>query len=196
MRRNRGRHVSRWESSRWRRKVLGVPIVGWVLGVATTALAVVGFVVLLGTSGNVGSAGAIDVYYASGGDPQATPVAGALTTCQAARIDEANMELSFNGALPGSACEFSVWINNRASASSAARLQGFNLDSPAFASGDIRATVAECGQTIPVDAQGNVTFTIWVDGLEPGSNLLFNPSLDGLEWVAEALYDPADCVQT
>lgn len=173
-------------ASRWRRRFLGLPVAVWLLGLAGTALAVAGFLVLLGTSGSVTAGQAIDVSYKQTGGFSVVDQAGAECTVQ--RQSNAEIRITAANAYPGGHCTFSVRVENGGQA--AARLQAFRLNSPA-----VEAAVQTCGQTLAaMNGDADVRFTLtFTDDLQAGQQVTFNPASDGLEWVAANLYNAADC---
>lgn len=191
-----GRHVTAEGRSRWRRKIAGVPVVGWIIGASGTALAIVGFLVFVGASGSVTSAAGIDVY-AFAGSGSSTVLAGS-PTCSTSVVGDGEVALTFADAYPGDSCSFTVSFANK-SQDAAARLQDFALSSVDFAGGDIEADLgAACGTTInaaasqdlPAGVLKAVTVTLTASAsLTPGQTFTFDPLNDGWEWVVDSLYD-------
>ena len=199
-------HIGKHEARRWqrrtlgleprrskfKRKIFGIPVVGWLVGIALPAAAIVGFLVLLGASGTISPASSIDVEFSTA-SPTGAPVAGD-PICSITNPSQTTTAPVVNNATPGAACEFKVRVVNQGPA--IARLEGFKLESAGFASGDIRATVAQCGQSIAPDISADVIFTIWVDDIDPAGGFQFDPALDGLEFATDALYTGSECEQT
>lgn len=174
--------------SRWRRRVLGLPVVAWLIGIAGTALAVVGFIVVLGTAGSVTSAPPIDISYATnvnGSIIAGTPVCGGV------RNSASQITLTITNAQPGDVCRYNVQVTTTA-ASAPARWQGFKLGSPGGT--HLTRTNTGCGMTIAPGSTDIVSFDLAVKPtFPPGGSITFDPLLDGLEFRTASQYVAAVC---
>ena len=82
--------------SRWRRKILGIPVFGWLIGLTGTALAaVIGYLVLMGVSGTFEPSAEILVYYEAAGPISAEPRVGS-PTCTATFVSEDEVQFGEN----------------------------------------------------------------------------------------------------
>lgn len=180
-------------ASRLRRKILGLPVVGWLFVLGGTALAVVGFIVLLGTSGEISAQPGLNIEYVAVDPDQTMRVAGDTGTCEIVFNSPTDVGLGIGGATPGTACQFRVQVRNLGPAD--AVLDGFTLGSPGFEG--IRATVAQCGLVVPGDGTPtSFNFTVWVDDIAPSQVLNFDPAVDGLLWATPQFSDQTGCEQT
>jgi hypothetical protein len=181
-------------ANRWRRKLLGLPVAVWVWSIAAVALAVAGFIVLLGTSGSFNAANGIDVHYNNHVANSATVQAG-TPTCTIQFVSPSEIQIGATGALPGDVCRYRVEMAN--AGTSDAKLQGFVL--PAAA--PVTAAVLDaqngpgCGATLPATSgvgffAVDITFTA---ALSPGQVITLNPAQHGFRWVIPNQYNPATC---
>jgi hypothetical protein len=156
---------------------------------------VLGYLVLLGATGTVSPAKAIDISYKN--EPIVSQkIAGptAATCAGTSPGSPSPITLTITNALDGTHCRFTVQVETLGSAAThdSARLEGFTVTDP-----NLSATVAQCGQTIaPGIGNATVTFDIVVDTVTPGQTLTFDPQTDGLNWSTAAGYSGASCVQT
>jgi hypothetical protein len=163
---------------------------------AGTALAVVGLIVNLGTSGSITAAeDKIDVTYNQASQILATPTGGPGFTCTAQIVSTTELRITLGEVAEGDICNignFQVKNNGPADA----RLNGFRLTSADFAGGEIVATVNACGATAPAGGQVDVGFRITIGDVSSGQSFNFNPAQDGLEWRAAPHYVAAECNET
>jgi hypothetical protein len=178
-----GKH--RGQPSRWRRRILGIPVVGWLIGLGGTALAIAGFIVLLGASGSITAGDEINVSYRQSGLFEVTAETGA--DCSVVRIGPGEIQITATNVYPVGSCTFNVAVENGGAAD--ARLQRLVVG-PAALDG----TVGTCGQTVAaVNGQAQVSFTLTFPGVTAGQNIALNPAQNGLEWVAAPLYNAGQC---
>ena len=194
---------------RWRRKILGLPVFGWLIGLTGTALAaVIGYLVLMGVSGTFEPSAEILVYYEVAGPISAEPRVGS-PTCTATFVSEDEVQFGATAVMPGDVCRYTVTFDTDLAVPSTyavARLNGFNLDSPDFAGGGITARLDNssfgglnsCGKSmLPGEAQvfrrATVNVDILFNTVSSSDTFTLNPALDGFDWRAESLYVPSEC---
>jgi hypothetical protein len=193
LRRRRGAHIALRtpvSGRKWRRRVLGLPVTGWLIGIAGTALAVAGFMVLLNVTGTVSADDGIDVAYltVSPGNE------GTGATCGGSVVSPDTVNITM-GSLSGQSevCKYILEIENTGAED--ARLQAFQLTSADFVGGEIVPSVEVCGATIPAGTVGTVAVFLEAGAVTPGQTFDFVPGEDGLLWTIASQYVPASCVQ-
>lgn len=180
-----------------RRAFLGLPLAVWFLVVATgTALAVVGFVVLLGASGTLSAAGGIDVVYST--NPAHTQVDATMAkgTCAASTTSE-ELTVTMTDMLPGDTCEVRVGVINNGDVP--ASVQRFDVK---FPGGGVRAsldtpTANYCThQTILPDGNAyevGVLFTATNKLVPNASHTMSLANGEGFTFVVQELWDLGLC---
>lgn len=143
----------------------------WML-LGGTALALSGFTVLLGFEGTVTPGQGIDVAY----EGSFFVLNQDQAVCSVSQSSPTRIAVTADEAYPGGSCTFSVGVANNGEAT--ARLQAVHGGTP-----------AECGASVSPGAGRQVAFT-----LNFTEAVTFDPSVDGLVWVADGLYDPEACV--
>lgn len=185
MNHNTGRHTApTTKRTGWRRRLFGVPVAWWLL--AGTAAAAVAFSILLGVTGSLSAGDGIDVRYDTTELPPGASVKAGSPTCTAQAVSETVVQYQATNVKPGDACQFAVITTNVGPAT--AHLNGFALDSPDFAGGEVTATVNNCGLQLP----GNGAVTEWAavtvtfGDIDPGQTFTFDAALDGYDWRTSA----------
>lgn len=177
--------------SRWRRKVLGLPVAAWLIGLAGTAVAVVGFFVTLNLTGSVSVADGIDVTYDSIAPPAGgTAGSSAGITCNYTLTGADTIDIQIGGALPGDGCSFKLFVRNDGAAD--AYLTGATTTDPNLIATVDHATGAAIGCNDVIAAGGSVEeVQLWVEvgmGVAPSDVLTFSVG-DGLTFGIES--DPS-----
>ena len=187
--------VEKEKARRFRRRILGLPVIGWIiLGVSGAALAIVGLMVILGTSGSItASEDKINMTYKTAMPIVVEEVGLPDFGCAASYVDDENLNITISDASPGDQCHIVVAVQNTGPAT--ARLNGFELASPGFA-GFITASVDDCGRTVTsaLPNSGNdVGFWIEIGAVTSAQVFSFNPVADGLDWRANPYYVAGEC---
>lgn len=190
-----GRHEVE-NTSRLKRKWLGIPVIGWiVLALGGVAAAVVGLLVILGTSGSITAAeDKINMTYKTGMGIVVEEVGLPEFGCTANYVNNENLNITITEASPGDECHIVVNVQNSGPAT--ARLNGFELASPGFA-GFITASVDDCGRSVTsaLPNSGNdLGFWIEIGAVTSAQTFTFNPTVDGLDWRANPYYVAGECV--
>lgn len=179
--------------SRWRRKILGLPVVVWLMGLAGVAVAVAGFLVLLNVSGTVTADAGLDIYYTGTGVGPSNEGTGSTCGGSVLGPDEINLTM---GSLSGESevCKFVLNFQNDGGAD--AWLQSFDLTSGDFAGGEIVASVETCGYVVP-GGGGVGTVAVFLDAgsVLPGQTFTFVPGEDGLVWTIPSQYNAGACAE-
>lgn len=186
-----GRHQAT-STSKWKRKILGIPIIGWIVGISTTALAVVGFTILFGATGTVSSAPGIELEVATASAIQHTGDA----TCTASPNGTSGVNISMSDAEPGDRCQVNITVNNPGSAD--AQLQSFDLVSGDFSGGEITAGVVNCGGNTATAGGGSGTIAAILTAestLGAAQTFTFDANQDGFFFVPNTEYVPGNCVE-
>lgn len=175
-----GKHLT--TTSRWRRKVLGIPVI-WIVGISTTAAAM--FIYVLGFQGVV-SLGSGDVEYV-------TTAAPTGDVCTPTYLDSQTLDVQWVGGLPGDTCIIgSVVVRDPGNDNSTdLKLQDVETDNV-----DLIATLgADCGKLIEAGAATSPALSIDLqvsDTAAQGTVLTMGPG-SGLNWVKAVDFDPGAC---
>jgi hypothetical protein len=187
-------HGAHEKPSRWRRKVLGLPVVVWLWGIAGTALAVAGFAIILSVNGSLTAANGVDVRYTIHTSDVGTAVVG-TPTCTVGTRTASSATLTMGNAKPGDVCRFRLEMTNVGT--SDARLNGFNLGATHFAATVNTGSDFECGHTLTTSGAGMIGFAdVRIEALPtltPGATYTFVPATDGFDWRIPSMYVAAEC---
>lgn len=179
--------------SRWmKRGFLGLPVAVWVfIGSAATALAVWGFIVLLGFSGSLTTGPGINVSYVAG--TVSTDTNSSVGTCNASVDGNGHLQLDVQGMIETDYCYIEVDVVN--DGDEPAKVQridvsdgwGLNKTVTYTQGGDF------CGADVPADGTP-YTVGFQFDGFgSPSQNYNFDPDWDGLTIVRADLFDAGQC---
>ena len=179
--------------SKFKRKILGLPVAAWLIGIPAVALAVAGFIVLLNVTGTVSADNGIDVSYVGSG-ALSSGSEGTGATCAGTYVGPDTINVTMGSlAGEGEVCKFIVNVRNDGLAP--ARLQSFQLTSADFAGGEIVASVEVCGDTVDPGEEKGTAFLFEAGDVQPNQTFTFVPGEDGLLWAATTHYVPGECVQ-
>lgn len=175
-----GKHVE--HRGGLRRKVIGVPLVVWLIVVALAGTAIALFLVRGGMQGSVtGASYQISLWSVNN---------GSATNCTVTQSGN-NINVAWTGAVEDDDCPVYAAYAAPASNSGHLRLQGITV--PAGL-GVTEINGPLCGKTFAPDSQGpegDVQVMLTFDGAQP--NATFDPNLHGFEFVRAAEFDPLLC---
>lgn len=180
-----GRHIKD-TPSRWRRKIAGVPVIGWLIG-ALSGVALAAFLVAILTEGSI-TTGDFDVIAQSPGAVTATN-----GTCDAVLIDpNTGYSITWTDGIAGDTCDVTTRFSTPSANARDAVLEGWT-PGPNI-SGEVTGTLgAACGATMPpssADFDVVLTFTITATA-DPGQVIDLTGS--SLDWVPAGTEDLSGC---
>jgi len=189
-----GKHTTD-QPSRWRRRIVGVPVVAWLLGLTVTAAAVVGFFVVLQTQGTQMAAAGINVRWAEPdfGATTAEATAGE-PVCTYIYSGQNDVTMDATNIAPGWACTYYPKVLNPGTTGTAA-LQGFTLgDTELAATGTVVTLDSDCGLTLGPGESAVISVTFsYGTGLTAGTSYSMALAENGLDVVMAADYNPGAC---
>lgn len=182
-RRREGRHNANMEaSSKWRRRILGIPVALW-LAVAVAGAAVAAWLVLITVTGTVTTANATVMLT---GAP--TTTAG---TCTGTGTNfGTTTNITWSNTVGGSTCTLEYGMKGAMTNTVALRLQRFH----SAASGVDANLGSYCGTTIPAASDsGNIVQVTLTINDTAGFGQSMNLAGSSFEWVPAADYVSGNC---
>jgi hypothetical protein len=175
-------------SSKARRRLAGIPILGWFT-FAGAGVALAAWLILTGISGTVTTAN-IDVDYAA----NSGPVTVAAGNCTASYVGADEIALGWVTPIGGDSCTLSLEFAGNGN-TVPVRPQDVTL--PTGIIGNMGTACSTTDSVIPAGFTGTVfvPLTIEIDAAttNPGDVFTFSALTDGIEWVAETSFVPGNC---
>ena len=185
------------ETNTRKRRVLGVPIIGWIIG-ATLGLGVVAAVaafIILGTINGSVTTGTFQVFGTAGQTvADGNETAGTCVVALTSAGDGTGPTYSVNwtgGAIAGDTCVATLGVQGLVGNAQLPTVQAVNIG-PAITGGEVTAELlTSCGATIPdTPVAITVTFTI-TTAADPGT--VYDLTGTAIEFVPASTYNAGAC---